>query len=117
MADFVAVGNAGDVPNGTMKEFNVSGVNVLVARVGDKLYATQGRCAHMGGVLANGKLDGTVVTCPRHSSQFDVKDGHVVRWLSGKGVSYTLAKMVKPPTGLKVFEVKAADGKIQVKIP
>ena len=27
-----------------------------------------------------GKLDGTIVTCPRHYSQFDLADGRVVRW-------------------------------------
>jgi 3-phenylpropionate/trans-cinnamate dioxygenase ferredoxin component len=116
LADFTVVGNADDVPSGAMKEFDAVGIKVLVARVGDNLYATQGRCAHMGGVLAQGKLEGTIVTCPRHHSQFDLKDGRVVRWVSGKGFGYEVAKILKAPTPLKVYEVKTTDGKIQVRI-
>ena len=30
---------------------------------------------HFGGDLSKGKLEGKVVTCPRHGSQFDVTTG------------------------------------------
>jgi 3-phenylpropionate/trans-cinnamate dioxygenase ferredoxin component len=116
MSDYVVVGNAADLSSGTMKEYNVQGINVLVAKVGNVVYATQGRCPHMGGVLAEGKLDGTVVTCPRHASQFDLKDGHVVRWTSGEGLGYQVFKLLKSPRPLKTYETKVADGKIQVKL-
>jgi 3-phenylpropionate/trans-cinnamate dioxygenase ferredoxin subunit len=116
MVDFVAVGNVADMASGTMKEYNVQGVNVLVAMVGGTVYAAQGRCPHMGGVLSQGKLDGTVVTCPRHNSQFDLKDGHVVRWLSGEGLGYQVFKLLKSPRPLKTYEAKVVDGKIQVRL-
>lgn len=57
-----------DLQNGEMKEVETEGRKVLVAKVADKYYATQARCPHMGGILANGKLEGTVVTCPFHGS-------------------------------------------------
>jgi 3-phenylpropionate/trans-cinnamate dioxygenase ferredoxin component len=116
MADFISVGAISDVPSGTMKEFDAGVTKVLVAKVGDNLFATQGRCTHMGGILAQGKLEGTTVTCPRHKSQFDLKDGHVVRWVSGHGLTYEIAKIFKAPTPLKVYEVKAIGGRIQVKL-
>jgi len=116
MAEFIVLGAVSDVPSGTMKEFDAGGVKVMVAGVGDKFYALQGRCPHMGGVLAQGKLEGTVVTCPRHKSQFDVTDGHVVRWTSGAGLTYEIARRLKAPTSLKVYELKIADGNIQVKL-
>jgi nitrite reductase/ring-hydroxylating ferredoxin subunit len=36
-------------------------------------------CTHLQCSLAQGDLDGTVVTCPCHRSQFDVTTGAVVR--------------------------------------
>jgi 3-phenylpropionate/trans-cinnamate dioxygenase ferredoxin subunit len=116
MADFKVVCALNDVPSGTMKEFELDGVKVLVAKVGATLYATQGRCSHMGGILAQGALEGTIVTCPRHHSQFDLKDGHVVRWVSGKGIGYEIAKIFKTPTPLKVYQIMITGGKVQVKI-
>jgi len=35
---------------------------------------------HLHGDLSKGTLDGAVVTCPRHGSQFDVTDGRVLLW-------------------------------------
>ena len=60
----------------------------------------------MGGHLNQGKLDGTIVTCPRHGSQFDLKDGHVVRWLKGKGFITALGKALKSPRPIQTYEVK-----------
>lgn len=70
MEEFTAVGTVDDLKPGSMKEVEVKGKKVLLARIGDKFYATEGRCAHMGGILANGKLEGNVVTCPRHGSRY-----------------------------------------------
>ena len=50
-----------------------------------EFYITQEHCQHMGGNLAKGKLDGAIVTCPLHHSQYDLRDGHVVRWTDWKG--------------------------------
>ena len=51
---------------------------MLLAKVGGSYYAADGGCPHMGASLASGKLEGTVVTCPRHGAQFDVKTGKAV---------------------------------------
>ena len=117
MADFVEVGAIGDVAEGKMKEVNVQGKPVLLAQVGGKFYATQGRCAHMGGVLAQGTLNGAIIECPRHHSQFNLKDGSVVRWMKGSGLAYNLGKAFKGPTPLAVYAVKVEQNKIMVNIP
>lgn len=52
---------------------------VAVANVGGKLFGFDDVCTHRGCSLAEGTLDGTVVTCPCHGSQFDVTSGAVVR--------------------------------------
>lgn len=116
MAGFVVVGVKNDLSDGRMKEVTVDGKPVLLAMAGGKYYALQGRCAHMGGTLADGTLKGTIVECPRHHSQFDVTDGRVVRWMQGSGLAYTIGKAIKSPTPLAVYTVKIEQDKIMVKI-
>ena len=115
MADFVEVNGISSLASGTMKDVMVNGKPVLLARVGEKYYAAQGRCPHLGGVLANGELKGTIVQCPRHGSQFDLTDGHNVRWTRGSGLYYELSKTLKSPRPLSIYEVKVEEGKILVK--
>jgi 3-phenylpropionate/trans-cinnamate dioxygenase ferredoxin subunit len=112
MAGFVEVSGAYEMKSGQMKMFNVAGEEILLARVGENFYATENRCPHMGGNLSQGKLEKTIVTCPRHRSQFDLADGHVVRWTDWSGVRLSLAKMVKSPRALKTHNVKVEDGKV-----
>lgn len=58
-----------------MKSFVVGDKQILVANVEGKYYAINNICTHAGGNLSAGKLDGKIVTCPRHGSQFDVTTG------------------------------------------
>jgi 3-phenylpropionate/trans-cinnamate dioxygenase ferredoxin subunit len=75
----VRVGEADAVSPGEMRVFEVSGTRVNVANVDGQLYAIEDTCTHMGCSLAKGKLDGTVVTCACHGSQFDVTSGALLR--------------------------------------
>ena len=75
----VRVGNAKDVPATEMRIFDVAGTKVNVASAGGHLHAFDDTCTHMGCSLAKGKLDGAIVTCPCHGSQFDVTSGAVLR--------------------------------------
>ena len=114
MADYNPAARADQVPNGAMKAVLVNGHAVLLARVQDELYAVSNRCTHMGGDLSRGTLGGTVVTCPRHGSRFDVRDGHVVRWLKGEGLLSRLGAMLKPPRPVRTYKVKTERGDILV---
>jgi nitrite reductase/ring-hydroxylating ferredoxin subunit len=116
MSELVQVGTVNELAPGTMKEVMVGQIPVLVARVGVEYYAVQGRCTHMGGVLARGRLDGNVVTCPRHGSQFTVTDGKVVRWMKGRGFMAYIGKILKPPRGLKTYPVNIQDGNVFIRI-
>jgi nitrite reductase/ring-hydroxylating ferredoxin subunit len=75
----VRVGNTKDVVNNEMRVFEVAGTKVNVANVLGQLYAFDDTCTHKGCSLAQGKLEGTTVTCPCHGSQFDVTSGAVLR--------------------------------------
>lgn len=47
--------------------------------VGNRLFACADRCPHAGATLSQGELEGAVLTCPRHGSQFDVRTGERLR--------------------------------------
>jgi 3-phenylpropionate/trans-cinnamate dioxygenase ferredoxin subunit len=114
MSSMIEVGNSSEFQDGTMKEIAVQGREILITRVGDKYYATDNRCTHMGGKLSQGKLEGTVVTCPKHGSQFELRDGRVVRWLKGSGFVSMLGKAIKSPRPLSRYDVQVVDDKILV---
>jgi len=116
MARFIEVAKEGDVADGGMREVTAEGQKVLLAKVGGRYYAVEGSCPHMGGILASGKLEGAFVTCPRHGSQFDLSDGHLVRWAQLPGVVSAIGKAIKRPRGLKTYPVKAEAGKVLVEI-
>ena len=47
----------------------------MLANVGGTIYAMRGVCNHAGGPLAEGTLEGEIITCPWHGSKWDVKTG------------------------------------------
>jgi len=116
MAEFVELPGGSEVKSGQMKMFNLGKREILLARVGDKLYAADNRCPHMGGSLSEGKLEKTVVTCPRHHSQFDLADGHVVRWTDWSGLKLFLAKMAKSSRPVKTYKVKVEGGRVMIEV-
>jgi 3-phenylpropionate/trans-cinnamate dioxygenase ferredoxin subunit len=116
MSSLVEVSKTSELKDGTMEDMSVDGHEVLLARVGDKYYAADNRCPHMGGKLSRGKLEGTVVTCPLHGSQFDLRDGQVVRWLKKSGFISTVSKAIKPPKPLATYSVKVEGDRILIEI-
>jgi 3-phenylpropionate/trans-cinnamate dioxygenase ferredoxin component len=113
MAEFIEVSAAGELKSRTMKAVVVAGREILLARVGDKFYAADRLCPHMKGDLSQGQLAGTVVTCPRHGSQFDLTTGRVVRWLGG-GMLSKVGTAFRMSRDLVVYNVKVQDGKVMV---
>ncbi len=76
---FVRAARKEDVPPGKIYEFQVGGQAIAIANVSGKFHAINSVCAHEGGPLGEGELDGTVVTCPWHAWQYDVTTGKVVQ--------------------------------------
>ena len=116
MSEFVEVQGGNELQSGQMKMFKLGDHEILLARVDDTFYATDNRCPHMGGNLSEGKLEKTIVTCPRHHSQFDLVDGHVVRWTDYWGIRLSMARMMKSPRPLSTYKVKAEGGKVMVEV-
>ncbi len=67
------------VPIGTMKQFYLTDLEILVVNFNDQIYCLDARCTHAGAPLAEGTLNGWMLTCPWHGSQFNVTNGTVVR--------------------------------------
>jgi nitrite reductase/ring-hydroxylating ferredoxin subunit len=66
---------------------------VAVANVRGTLHAFGDTCTHLQCSLAEGDLDGTVVTCACHGSQFDVTTGEVLRGPAQKPVQSYAARV------------------------
>ena len=113
---FVEIAEMDDLENGEMKLVKLNGHEILLARIEDKYYASDNSCPHMGGNLSLGELNGTVITCPRHHSQFDLTDGNVIRWTDFKGVKKSIGKIFKSPRPLKTYEIKVEGEKILINI-
>ena len=77
--DFVKVAETKDVQASQMIAVEVNGEKVCIANVEGRYYAIGNVCTHMGGPLAEGKLEEHVVQCPWHGSRFDIRTGEVVR--------------------------------------
>jgi nitrite reductase/ring-hydroxylating ferredoxin subunit len=52
---------------------------VAVYQVEGELFVLADTCPHAGALLSEGPLDGSVITCPLHGSQFEVRNGERVR--------------------------------------
>ncbi|MGH9035847.1 MAG: Rieske (2Fe-2S) protein, partial [Acidimicrobiia bacterium] len=57
-----------------------------VYHLGNRLHACADRCPHAGATLSEGELEGPILTCPRHGSQFDVRTGERVRGPADEGL-------------------------------
>jgi nitrite reductase (NADH) small subunit len=74
---FVKIAKTVDVPAGTIREYQVEGRAVALANIEGQYHAINNLCVHRGGPLADGPLEGAVVTCPWHGWQYDVRTGRV----------------------------------------
>lgn len=114
MSDFVELTDTAGFESGTMRQVDLEGHAFLVARVGEDYFVTDGHCAHMGGRLAHGVLEGTVVTCPLHHSQYDLTDGSVLRWTDWPDSVLSVANLVRHPRPIRAYESKVEGGKVWV---
>jgi 3-phenylpropionate/trans-cinnamate dioxygenase ferredoxin subunit len=116
MAGYVEVMKAEALQEGQMKEVKAGGQAVLLAKVGGKFYAAENKCPHMGGNLSQGKLEGTVVTCPLHGSQYELMDGSVIRWTTWPGAVVAATKLFRRPRAIKTYPVKVEGDNVLVEV-
>jgi nitrite reductase/ring-hydroxylating ferredoxin subunit len=88
-----------ELPEGDVVEVFVDGDPVAVCRVDGVVHAVSGVCPHAQGPLADGSLDGAVLTCPAHGWGFDVRTGHC---------------LVDPTNPVPVYKAVEREGRIAV---
>ena len=95
------LGDLSDLEDGQMRSFeSVGEYGVVVCRVEGTLYCLEDNCSHADTPLSEGRLRGTMITCPLHGAAFDVRDG------SHSG----------PPAweGVRTYEVSESDGGVVI---
>lgn len=99
MSQWVKVASAEEFAEGDCRRVEVGGEPVALARISGRFHAIHNTCLHRGGPLADGTLDGRLITCPWHFWQFDVTTG---KCDSVEGMS------------VRRYEVRVEDGQVLI---
>ena len=102
MDGWVEVAKSTNLSDDCSIEAVIEGRIVAIFRHQGELYALDGMCAHQGGPLAKGIVDGGCVTCPWHGWQYELASG--IQTVNRQPLQET-------------FDVREREGKIEVKIP
>lgn len=97
--EWVTVARADEVPPGTVRAVTANGTELALANVDGEFHVVQNACLHLEGPLGDGRLEGSVLSCPWHGWQYDVRSGlnefdHAIR--------------------LETYEVRVEDGEVRV---
>jgi 3-phenylpropionate/trans-cinnamate dioxygenase ferredoxin subunit len=84
----------------------VDGFPVAVANVDGAYHAFQNLCPHQGSTLGGRPVVDCVITCPQHSSRYDVRTGTCVAPSEGDGFDQDLM----------TFPVEVVDGVVRVAV-
>lgn len=74
-ARWVTVARAGELPVGASRIVRLDDQPIAVFHLADGWYAIEDVCTHDGGPVAEGRLEGNIIECPRHGATFDVRTG------------------------------------------
>ncbi|TDQ51574.1 Rieske 2Fe-2S domain-containing protein [Actinorugispora endophytica] len=97
------IGRITDFPDGKAARADLGDVPLAVVRRDRDVHVLVGTCAHMGGPLFEGEVDGDCLRCPWHGSAFRTADGVVAHG---------------PATAAQqALEVSVHDGAVSVRRP
>lgn len=71
----IIVGKTLDISSGKMQKVTADGKEILVVNLDGNYFAMDDTCTHAGASLADGQLDGSILTCDWHGAKFDCKTG------------------------------------------
>ncbi len=77
MAEFGKVASVKDVPEGSMKAFEIGYHRFVLCHISSGIFAVADECSHDSAPISDGELRGEEIICPRHGARFNVKDGSV----------------------------------------
>ncbi|HET9096661.1 MAG TPA: Rieske 2Fe-2S domain-containing protein [Candidatus Baltobacteraceae bacterium] len=96
---FIRIAAPSEIPLGAGRSFAVGRYEVAVFNIDGAFYAIENACPHQGGPLADGWLEGPLVTCPWHGWCFDLRSGKM-----------TLGEFARVPR----FELQVRAGELYV---
>jgi nitrite reductase (NADH) small subunit len=102
MARIVTVARVGEIPDGEARTVGGPAKAVSVFRDGDRYFAIDDMCPHMGASLAGGFVEDGIVTCPWHYWRFRLSDG---AWADN------------PRIKIGCYPVHVVEGEIRVELP
>ena len=76
--NFVAVCALGDLTDGEPRQEVVNGTTIALVLTGGDVYAINDTCSHGQVSLAEGEIEGCLLECWLHGSQFDLRTGQPV---------------------------------------
>lgn len=102
MSDWIDIGGASELESTSRLEGELDGYRVRVVRVNGTLYAFEDRCTHDDSPFEDAPIEDCEIICPRHGARFSLQSGEAL----------------SPPAyePLRVFEVREAGGRIQVRL-
>lgn len=101
-ASRVNVGRVEELRDGEGRVVQAGGQTLAVFNVAGQFYAIDNTCAHRGGPLGEGDVEGRVVTCPWHGWRWDVTTG---------------ANTNNPGVRVACFPVTVENGEVFVEVP
>ena len=103
MSEFRTVARLEEVPVDTMLQVELDGEKIVVAHVGDRVFALHDECTHGAVPLSDGDVDGHTIECWMHGSRFDLRTG---------------AALNLPATEpVRTFPVRVIDGIVGIDMP
>jgi len=72
------VAKTDEIAPGEAKAAEVEGETIAIFNLDGEYYAIDDTCPHALGPLSEGEIEGGVVICPWHASEFDIKTGEVL---------------------------------------
>ncbi|MEW6587902.1 MAG: non-heme iron oxygenase ferredoxin subunit [Thermoproteota archaeon] len=76
----IIVGKASEITPGKMQKVSVDGRDIVVANVNGNYYACDDTCTHAGASLAEGTLEGDIITCGWHGAKFNCTSGKLEKF-------------------------------------
>jgi nitrite reductase (NADH) small subunit len=97
----VTVARVDELRPGEARIVEREGLFLALYNIRGVFYVTDNTCLHRGGPLGDGFLEGTLVTCPWHGWQYDVRTGQ------HEG---------GPASQVKTYPAVVEDGKVKIRI-
>jgi nitrite reductase/ring-hydroxylating ferredoxin subunit len=88
--------------DGEMECFRAGDTTILLVKIEGRFHAYQAHCPHQGAALAQGDLEGALLTCTAHRWQFDAT--------TGQGINPRNARLAR-------FPVHVVARKVWVEMP